>query len=379
MTISLNQIAVEEVPGPRHVVDVQRPDRGGVHDYRLEAIGSGAQAREIRRQLVHAFDPGPAPARTRQISTPTPAAVTVNGRHQQHDHRRPAGPVAPVRTPRGRWRRTGFTCSAACRPPREWRFTGATPFTEAEEIEDVPATLFGWSAQVGYPGLTVGVLTNRLRRTAIQVSESDEEEPPPGRDAAFATVTTAVYAVSAQLAAHQGAWKLFVACWLRHAVARCRVAVPVAGAGRSGHGADERQRQCGHRRAARGGGFGSLLAKCQVGSALAAVRDGAPGVQRPPHTCPTDRGYRSRVCQTTVPVDVAPVSRTSRHPLGSVRTFRRSRPSKPRHRPGPARSRHPTGVRRHGAVGVPARSLVFAAPGCRGPMAVMPARRTSPS
>lgn len=56
----------------------------------------------------------------------------------------------------------------------------------------MPASLFGWPAQVGYPDLTVGVLTDRLQRTAIQVSESDEEEPPPGRDAAFATVTTAV-------------------------------------------------------------------------------------------------------------------------------------------------------------------------------------------
>jgi hypothetical protein len=71
-------------------------------------------------------------------------------------------------------------------------------------MEDVLATLFGRPAQVGDPGLAVGVLTNRLQRTAIQVGESDEEVPPPGRDAAFAAVTTSVNAVSSQLAAYQG-------------------------------------------------------------------------------------------------------------------------------------------------------------------------------
>lgn len=86
----------------------------------------------------------------------------------------------------------------------ELEITAATRLAGEEEIEDVLDTLLGWSSQVGDAGLAANVLTNRLQRTAIQVSESDEDQPPPGRDAAFAAVTTAVYALSAQLAVDQG-------------------------------------------------------------------------------------------------------------------------------------------------------------------------------
>ncbi|MGW1617214.1 hypothetical protein ACWCQZ_49430 [Streptomyces sp. NPDC002285] len=86
----------------------------------------------------------------------------------------------------------------------ELEITASTRLAEAEELEDVLDTLLGWSSQVGDLGLAANVLTNRLQRTAIQVSESDEDQPPPGRDAAFAAVTTAAYALSAQLATEHG-------------------------------------------------------------------------------------------------------------------------------------------------------------------------------
>ncbi|WP_346161728.1 hypothetical protein [Streptomyces mordarskii] len=88
----------------------------------------------------------------------------------------------------------------------ELEITAATRLAEEDEIEDVLDTMLGWSSQVGPdPGLAANVLTNRLQRTAIQVSESGEDQLPPGRDAAFAAVTTAVYALSAQLAVEHGA------------------------------------------------------------------------------------------------------------------------------------------------------------------------------
>lgn len=86
----------------------------------------------------------------------------------------------------------------------ELEITAATRLAE-EEIEDALDTLLGWADQVGPdPGLAANVLTNRLQRTAMQVAESEAEEPPPGREAAFAAVMTAVYALSAQLHAERG-------------------------------------------------------------------------------------------------------------------------------------------------------------------------------
>ncbi|MER5376269.1 hypothetical protein [Streptomyces sp. NPDC002553] len=87
----------------------------------------------------------------------------------------------------------------------ELEIAAATRLAEEEEIQDVLSTVLGWSAQIGSaPGLAANVLTNRLQRTAIQVSESDEDRPSPGRDAAFAAVTTSVFVLSAQLAAEHG-------------------------------------------------------------------------------------------------------------------------------------------------------------------------------
>lgn len=87
----------------------------------------------------------------------------------------------------------------------ELEITAATHLTEEEEVEDVLETLLGWGDQLGAdPGLAVNVLTNRLQRTALQVSEPEAEELPPGREAAFAAVMTAVYALSAQLHAERG-------------------------------------------------------------------------------------------------------------------------------------------------------------------------------
>ncbi|MFJ9576173.1 hypothetical protein ACIRQF_07245 [Streptomyces sp. NPDC101191] len=86
----------------------------------------------------------------------------------------------------------------------EREITAGTRLAEADENEDVLDTLLGWSAQVADPSLAADVLVNRLQRTAIQVSRSGEDQPAPGRDAAFAAVTIAVYALSAQLAAEDG-------------------------------------------------------------------------------------------------------------------------------------------------------------------------------
>lgn len=87
----------------------------------------------------------------------------------------------------------------------EFEITAATRLTEEGEIEDVLETTLGWGQQLGAdPGLAVNVLTNRLQRTALQVSETETEEVPPGREAAFAAAMTAVYALSAQLHAERG-------------------------------------------------------------------------------------------------------------------------------------------------------------------------------
>ncbi|MFB8177205.1 hypothetical protein ACFC8N_14280 [Streptomyces sp. NPDC055966] len=87
----------------------------------------------------------------------------------------------------------------------ELEITAATRLTEEEEIEDVLETLLGWGDQVGAdPGLEVNVVTNRLQRTAVQISQPEAEELPPGREAAFAAVMTAVYTLGAQLHAERG-------------------------------------------------------------------------------------------------------------------------------------------------------------------------------
>ncbi|MFC9279494.1 hypothetical protein [Streptomyces collinus] len=87
----------------------------------------------------------------------------------------------------------------------ELEITAVTRLTEEGELEDVLETLLGWDEQLGGdPGVAVNVVTNRLQRTALQVSEPEAEELPPGREAAFAAVMTAVYALSAQLHADRG-------------------------------------------------------------------------------------------------------------------------------------------------------------------------------
>ncbi|MBL1109841.1 hypothetical protein JK361_35620 [Streptomyces sp. 5-8] len=87
----------------------------------------------------------------------------------------------------------------------ELEITAATRLTEEGEVEDVLETLLGWREQLGAePGIEINVVTNRLQRTALQVSEPEAEELPPGREAAFAAVMTAVYALGAQLHAERG-------------------------------------------------------------------------------------------------------------------------------------------------------------------------------
>ncbi|MEU1407900.1 hypothetical protein ABZ471_37215 [Streptomyces sp. NPDC005728] len=87
----------------------------------------------------------------------------------------------------------------------EWEITAATRLSAEGEIEDVLDTMLGWTDQLGAdPGLAVNVLTNRLQRTAMQVSESEAEEPPPGREASFAAAMTALFTLSAQLHADRG-------------------------------------------------------------------------------------------------------------------------------------------------------------------------------
>ncbi|GGW60170.1 hypothetical protein GCM10010503_41790 [Streptomyces lucensis JCM 4490] len=82
----------------------------------------------------------------------------------------------------------------------ELEITVATRLTGEEELEDVLETMLGWADQLGPdPGIAVNVLTNRLQRTALQVSESEADEPPPGREASFAAAMTAMYTLSAQL------------------------------------------------------------------------------------------------------------------------------------------------------------------------------------
>ncbi|MFI2765305.1 hypothetical protein ACH5A3_41870 [Streptomyces echinatus] len=87
----------------------------------------------------------------------------------------------------------------------EFEITAATRLSEEEEVEDVLETLLGWGEGLeDDPGLAINVVTNRLQRTALQVSEPEAEELPPGREAAFAAVMTAVYALGAQLHAERG-------------------------------------------------------------------------------------------------------------------------------------------------------------------------------
>ncbi|MGW2491439.1 hypothetical protein ACWCV9_30055 [Streptomyces sp. NPDC001606] len=87
----------------------------------------------------------------------------------------------------------------------EAEITTATRLTEEGEIEDVLDTMLGWTDQLGSdPSLAVNVLSNRLQRTAMQVSESDADETPPGQEASFAAAMTALYTLSAQVHADQG-------------------------------------------------------------------------------------------------------------------------------------------------------------------------------
>jgi hypothetical protein len=86
----------------------------------------------------------------------------------------------------------------------ELQITAATRLAGEEGIEDVLDTSLGWTDQVGPdPGLAVNVLTNRLHRTAMQISP-EAEELSRGREASFAAVMTGVYTLSAQLHAEHG-------------------------------------------------------------------------------------------------------------------------------------------------------------------------------
>ncbi|MEV7565391.1 hypothetical protein [Streptomyces tanashiensis] len=87
----------------------------------------------------------------------------------------------------------------------ELEIAAATRPTGAGEIEGTFDAVMGWNEQVGPDSeLAANVLANRLERTAMQVSESDEEEPPPGREASFAAVIAAAFALAAQLHAERG-------------------------------------------------------------------------------------------------------------------------------------------------------------------------------
>ncbi|MGW7528875.1 hypothetical protein [Streptomyces sp. NPDC054783] len=68
----------------------------------------------------------------------------------------------------------------------ELEITAATRLTEEGGMEDVLEALLGWGEQVGTDlGHAANVLTNRLQRTALHVSEPEAEHVPPGRKAAF--------------------------------------------------------------------------------------------------------------------------------------------------------------------------------------------------
>lgn len=131
------------------------------------------------------------PVSTEQIH----AALAALAAEPEPDQKRPEGPQEKERL-----RLLGSLLAKT-----ELEITAATRLTEEEEIEDVLETLLGWGEQLGgNPDLAVNVLTNRLQRTAVQVSEPEAEELPPGREAAFAAVMTAVYALGAQLHADRG-------------------------------------------------------------------------------------------------------------------------------------------------------------------------------
>ncbi|MGW2695140.1 hypothetical protein [Streptomyces sp. NPDC001296] len=117
-----------------------------------------------------------------------------------------AEPVAdPEKRPGGPQEEDRLQLLGSLLAKTELEITAATRLTEEGEIEDVLETLLGWGEQIGADsGLALDVLTNRLQRTAVQVSEPEAEELPPGREAAFAAVMTAVYALGAQLHAERG-------------------------------------------------------------------------------------------------------------------------------------------------------------------------------
>ncbi|MFI9809118.1 hypothetical protein ACIHEJ_33020 [Streptomyces sp. NPDC052301] len=117
-----------------------------------------------------------------------------------------AEPVAdPQKRPAGPQEEDRLHLLGSLLAKTELEITAATRLTEEGEVEDVLETLQGWGEQLGAdPGVAVNVLTNRLQRTALQVSEPEAEELPPGREAAFAAVMTAVYALGAQLHADRG-------------------------------------------------------------------------------------------------------------------------------------------------------------------------------
>ncbi|WBO61682.1 hypothetical protein [Streptomyces camelliae] len=117
-----------------------------------------------------------------------------------------AEPVAdPKKRPSGPQEEDRLRLLGSLLAKTELEITAATRLTEEAEIEDVLETLLGWDEQVGAdPGLAVNVVTNRLQRAAVQISQPEAQELPPGREAAFGAVMTAVYTLGAQLHAERG-------------------------------------------------------------------------------------------------------------------------------------------------------------------------------
>lgn len=75
---------------------------------------------------------------------------------------------------------------------------------QSESVADAAAVMIGWTSHAGdAPALMAAALSNRLERTAMQVSP-EPGEASPGREGAFAAITAAAYAVNAQLCADVG-------------------------------------------------------------------------------------------------------------------------------------------------------------------------------
>ncbi|MEU9335532.1 hypothetical protein AB0D49_20510 [Streptomyces sp. NPDC048290] len=115
-----------------------------------------------------------------------------------------AGPVADQEVPpcdEDRLRLLGSLLAEV-----ELEITAATRLPREQESADLLDAMLGWAEQVGADAdVTSDVLTNRLRRTALRVTQSEGgAQPPPGRAAAFAALMTAVYLLRAHGHAEDG-------------------------------------------------------------------------------------------------------------------------------------------------------------------------------